>query len=206
MIKLNGVNVESQINTLTQDDSTNPHGAYHLANNPALYQPQMNNTFEFVVTDLGGLISVGTNNVIENAQEYLRLSVASAAVPHFTQQVGSISRGNSTIKFAGKPEFGDEPIVINDYIGANTKDILMSWQNLSYNVETEKVGLMSDYKKDCYLIEYTPTYQKVRQWILKGCWISGLSEGGYSADGSDKVQISATIQYDYAKIDKSELV
>lgn len=206
MIRLNGVDVNSQINTLTAEDSTMPHGAYHLADNPALYQPQLNNNFEFVVTDLDNLISVGTTDVIPNAQEYLRLAVSAATIPHFTQQVVTIPRGNSTIKAAGKPEFGDEPIVINDYIGANTKDILMSWQNLSYNVETEKVGLMSDYKKDCYLIEYTPDWQKVRQWILKGCWIQGLSEGGYSSDGSDKVQISATIQYDYAKIDKSELL
>ena len=206
MIKLNGVNVPSQINTLTADDSTNPKGAYHLANNPELYQPQMTNNFMFVVTDLSNLISVGTTNVIENAQEYLKLSVNSATVPHFTQTAGTISRGNTTIKFAGKPEFSDEPITVIDYIGANTKDILMSWQNLSYNVETEKVGLMSDYKKDCYLIEYTPDSQKVRQWILKGCWISGMTEGAYSYDGSDKQQINVTIQYDYAYIDKSGVI
>lgn len=206
MIRLNGVNVPSQTNVLTQDDSTQPHGAYHLADNPNLYQPQMSNNFEFVVTDLDGLVSVGTNNVIANAQEYLRVAVDGASVPHFTQGVVTIPRGNSSIKAAGKPEFGEEPLVINDYIGANTKDILMSWQNLSYNVDTEKVGLMSDYKKDCYLIEYTPDHQKVRQWILKGCWISGISEGGYSFDGSDVVKITATIQYDYAKIDKSELI
>lgn len=206
MIRINGVDYPSQINTLTQDDSTNPHGAYHLADNPALYQAQMTNNFEFICTDMDGLISVGTTNTIANAQEYLRLAVASTSVPHFTQDVVTISRGNSTIKMAGKPTFEQTQIVINDYIGTNTKDILMSWQNLAYNVETEKVGLASDYKKDCYLVEYTPDWQKVRQWILKGCWISGLSESGYSTDGGDKNQITVTIQYDYAKIDKSELV
>ena len=132
--------------------------------------------------------------------------MSAAAVPHFTQEPISINRGNSQIKFAGKPSFGDTSITVIDYIGANTKDILMSWQNLSYNVQTQKVGLASDYKKDCYLIERTPDGQKVRQWILKGCWISGLSDSPYSYDSSDANKITVTIQYDYAYIDKSELV
>lgn len=206
MIRINGVDTQSQINTITNEDVTNPKGAYHLADNPNLYQPQMTNNFEFVVTDLDNLISVGTNRVIANAQEYIRMAVASAEVPHFSQEPISISRGNGVIKAAGKPTFGQTSVTINDYIGTDVKDILMSWQNLSYNVDTEKVGLLSDYKKDCYLIEYTPTYQKVRQWILKGCWISNLTETGKSYDSSDKVLISLTIQYDYAKLDKSELI
>lgn len=206
MIKLNGVNVPSQTNVLTADDSTNPKGAYHLANNPELFQPQMTNNFMFVVTGLDSLLSVGTNRVIERAQDYLKMSVSAATIPHFTQTPIMIPRGNTTIKAAGKPEFQDAPIVVDDYIGANTKDILMSWQNLSYNVETEKVGLMGDYKKDCYLIEYTPDEQEVRRWKLKGCWISQINEGQYSWDGNDKQRIQVTIQYDYAYIDKSGII
>ena len=206
MIRINGVDVASQINTLTQEDSTNPKGAYHLADNPNLYQVQMTNNFEFVVTDLEKLISVGTTKTIANAQEYLRMSVDASSVPHFTQGIIEIPRGNSMIKAAGKPSFDQTTLVVNDFIGADTKDILMSWQNLSYNVDTEKVGLMSDYKKDCYLIEYTPDNQKVRQWIMKGCWVSGISETGKSNGSADKVQVTVTIQYDYAKIDKSGLL
>ena len=206
MIRINGRDLPSQINTLTQEDSTMPWGAYHIADNASIYQPQMTNNFEFICTDMSNLISVGTTNVIENAQEYLRMAVVSTQIPHFSQDPITISRGNSVIKLAGKPTFEAGQLVVMDYIGTDTKDILMSWQNLSYNVETEKVGLMSDYKKDCYLVEYTPDRQKVRQWLLKGCWISALSESPRSFDSSDKSQITATIQYDYAKIDKSELV
>ena len=182
----------------------NTYGTYHLADNPALYDPMRNNTFEFVVTGLDKLLRVGAdgseeNAYITNAQEVLRLSVDSASIPMFTQEVIPIKRGNSTIKFAGTPSFASRSIVVNDWIGADSKSALMAWQNLSYNVKTDRVGNAADYKKDCWLIEYTPDYTKqVRQWQLKGCFISGLSEDAYSMSSDGKKTISATIEYDRA--------
>lgn len=188
-------------------------GTYHLADNPQLFEVQRQNNFEFVVTDIDGIIRAGalgteSNAKINNAQEMLRLSVTKAFVPHFTQEVVNIKRGNSTLKYAGVPSFPEGSIDFNDYIGADIKSILKAWQNLSYNVRTEKVGSLdvTNYKKDCYLIEYTPDYRKVRTWRLYGCWISSLSEGEYTADSGDKHQISCTIQYDRAEIDLSEVI
>ena len=182
----------------------NTYGTYHLADNPALYDPMRNNTFEFVVTGLDKLLRVGAdgseeNAYITNAQEVLRLSVDSASIPMFTQEVIAVKRGNSTIKFAGTPSFASGSLVVNDWIGADSKSALMAWQNLSYNVKTDRVGNAADYKKDCWLIEYTPDYTKqVRQWQLKGCFISGLSEDAYSMSSDGKKTISATIEYDRA--------
>ena len=182
----------------------NTYGTYHLADNHDLYDPMRNNTFEFVVTGLDKLLRVGAdgseeNAYITNAQEVLRLSVDSASIPMFTQEVIPVKRGNSTIKFAGTPSFASGSLVVNDWIGADSKSALMAWQNLSYNVKTDRVGNAADYKKDCWLIEYTPDYTKqVRQWQLKGCFISGLSEDAYSMSSDGKKTISATIEYDRA--------
>ena len=188
-------------------------GTYHLADNPRHFEVQRNNTFEFVVTDIDGIMRAGavgteSNAHINNAQEMLRLSVVKTSIPHFTQEVIEIKRGNSTLKYAGTPSFEAGSLDFNDFIGADVKSILMAWQNLSYNVDTEKVGSIdaTNYKKDCYLIEYTPDFRKVRTWRLYGCWISGLSEGEYSYEDSGKHQVSATIQYDRAKIDLSEVI
>ena len=60
------------------------------------------------------------------------------------------------------------------------------------------VGLMSDYKKQATLIEYSPDYKKVREWTLYGCWISGISEDAYNQESGDKHKIRCTIQYDKA--------
>lgn len=206
-IKLNGVMKESTIGTA----SDTPHGTYLLANNPALYEPQRTNNFEFVVTDLDGILRAGANGdeenaYISNAQEILRIAVSSASVPHFSQGVIEIRKGNSVMKVAGVPSFPSGKIVVDDFIGADSKAVLMAWQAKAYNPVTEKVGLIGDYKKNAYLIEYTPDWQEVRRWILKGCWISSLEEGDYNKEEEGRKQITATIEYDSAVIDMTETV
>lgn len=188
-------------------------GTYHLADNPQLFEIQRQNNFEFIVTDIDGIIRAGalgteSNSKIKNAQEMLRLSVTKAFVPHFTQEVINIKRGNSTLKYAGVPSFSEGSLDFHDFIGADVKSILQAWQNLSYNVRTERVGSLdvTNYKKDCYLIEYTPDYRKVRTWRLYGCWISALSEDDYTADSGEKHMIHCTIQYDRAEIDLTEVM
>ena len=178
-------------------------GAYHLADNPNLYEVQRDNNFEFIVTGVENLLRVGadesdSNPYITNAQDILKFSVNKASIPMFQQDVITINRGNSVMKAAGRPQFPDGSIEVHDFIGADTKSVLMSWQNLSYNVETEKVGSMADYKKTCYLQEYTPDYKLVRTWKMYGCWISQLSETEFSHESNGKKVITATIQYDKA--------
>jgi len=191
------------------EQSTISHGTYHLADNPQLYEVQRKNNFEFIVTGIDNILKAGFSGVesnarIPNAQEIIRLSVTSAPIPHFTQSTIEVRRGNSTLKYAGVPTFSAGTVTVNDFIGADTKAVLMAWQNLSYNVQTEKVGLASDYKKDCYLMEYSPDFQLIRKWRLRGCWVSGLSEDAYNSDSNDKQLITMTIEYDRAEIDTSE--
>lgn len=181
-------------------------GTYYLTDNPKYYEIQRSNNFVFYVRGLSKAFKIANNKYAqENADDIIKISVNKATVPHFTQSAIQVKRGNNTMKFAGAPEFGSGSIDLNDYIGAGTKDVLLAWQNKSYDVRTEKVGLASDYKKDAYLLEYTPDYQLVRTWKLMGCWISGLSEGEYSHDSADKHTISATIEYDKAWIDISDV-
>ena len=195
-IKINGEDRVSTINT--KDTTIGGIGIQHLASNPDLYQPKLSSNFMFYVTGFENLISSTTGEKLENAEVYLKVSTDSASVPHFSQSVVTIPRGNTTIKMAGKPEFGTEPIVVNDYIGANIMEILESWQHQSYNPRTEKVGLAGDYKKEAYLVEYTPDWQQVRTWKLFGCWIQELSGDSLSYGNNDTIKVSATIQYDYA--------
>ena len=180
-------------------------GTYYLAENPKEYEIQRSNTFELRIEGLNKTLNIPQNTVAaENAEEVLKLSVSSSSVPHFTQNVIEIKRGNNTMKFAGAASFGEGTIKYNDYIGAGTKDVLVAWQQKCYNVRTEKVGLAKDYKRDATLVEYTPDFQIVRTWKLYGCWISGLSEDEYNSESADKHAVTATIQYDKAMIDISE--
>ena len=189
-------------------------GTYHLADNPQLYEPARSNNFEFIVTDIDDLIYAGTDknmpddekNHIKNGQEVLRVSVVSSSVPHFSLSKIEVKRGNNTINFAGTPTFDDGQLVLNDYMGARTKSILLAWQALAYDVTNEKVSRATNYKKDCTLVEYSPDYEEVlRTWTLKGCWISSLSEDAFSNEANDKRTVTATIVYDKAIPQKSDI-
>jgi len=197
-IKINGKTYESTVH----EESRMNHGMYHMTANNHIYQPQLSTQFEFIVTNLDGLTHLSTGEVIPNSQEMLRLAVVECDVPHFSQQPIIERRANSVQKFAGTPEFNEGRITVRDWIGADTKSILMSWQNQSYDVKTDKVGLVSDYQRDCWLVEYTPDWQEVRKWILYGCWISAITEQSYNhGERSDQRVITATIQYNRAVLD-----
>lgn len=194
--------LENKFKTSTiHDKSENTIGTYYLADRPNYYEPQRSNNFQFYVKFpekyFEGLIPQNTY-AETNAQEVLRIAVSEASVPHFTNEVITVKRGNNAMKFAGTPSFGEGSIKLEDYIGAGPKDVLLAWQRKVYDVETEKVGLASDYKQNAWLTEYTPDGQVVRTWKLSGCWISGLSEDSYSHESNEKRAITATIQYDKA--------
>ena len=210
MIRINGIDYASTANDSSVPGA--PYGTYELANNPNIYEIQRTNNFEFIVTGLEGIKKAGfsddetdPNTFVANGQEIIRMAVSEAFIPSFQQSVINIRRGNSELKYAGVPSFSSGSIQLNDYIGVDLYGTLMAWQNLSYNVRTEKVGLASDYKKLCYVVEYTPDYQQVRRFKLEGCWISNLSSSGLSSDSNQNMKVTATIEYDRATIDTSEL-
>ena len=70
----------------------------------------------------------------------------------------------------------------------------------------EKVGLAKDYKRTAYLLEYTPTFQLVRTWVLEGCWVSGISEGEYDHDSADARVMDVTFVYDKAYLDPDSVI
>lgn len=180
-------------------NSNNGIGIKYLATNPKHYEIQRSNNFVFYV-DLAGVVVNNSEYATANANSVIQVACSKTFVPHFKQDVIQIKRGNNTIKYAGVASFDSGSISVRDYIGSGAKDLLMAWQRQSYDVDTEKVGLATDYKKDAYLLEYTPDYQLVRSWQLHGCWISALSEGEYSHDSNDAKSIDVTIEYDWADV------
>ena len=194
--------------------------AHHIATNLRNYEAARTGFFTFIVDDLDGIVRAdysGTQSEpadsdrIAKAQEYLKLNVLSASVPHFSITPLEYRRGNEQIKFAGVPTFDSGTIKVEDVVGLDTKSILMAWQALAYDVNTRKGGRMGDwtdadgvlhkgYKKTCTLAEYTQDYQLIRSWTLYGCWISDFSEEDFDKENDAKRTISVTIQYDRAEM------
>ena len=180
--------------------------AYHLSTGThRAYQPAKKNFFEFIVEDLDNLLKPGVevdlaedSDYITNGQEVIRLTVNKAPVPHFELNDIEIRKGNSIVHYAGTPTFNDGTLEVDDMIGAQSKAVLEAWQNLAYNVVTDKGGRAIDYKKNATLIEYTSDHVKVRSWRLIGCWIKNISEDDYDKTNDDLVRVQGTIRYDRA--------
>ena len=181
-------------------------GAYHFSANKAVYEIQRGNNFEFIIDPkLNNMVAYGMESkTFPNAQEYIRLSVSSVSVPHYSQNAIEVRRGNTSVKYAGPISWGSGSLECYDFIGAETKDILMAWQAKSGNPLYQTVAQQSEYKMDATLVEYTPDYsERVRVWKLDGCWISSMSEQNFSQDANGARAISCTIEYDRAYVDYS---
>lgn len=187
--------------------------AYHLANNPTMFEPARSNTFRFIVTNFDNLLRAGADpdsatdsDYLRNAQETLELAVVSFEPPKFSLGTIEIRRANSVMKAAGMPTFNTGSLVVTDYVGANTKGILAAWQGLAYNVKTDKIGYMTDYKKDCYVLEYDVNSRLINQYLLHGCWVQDLTPDTFDVTaGDNKRNITAVIQYDWAELLPSDV-
>lgn len=178
-------------------------GTYHITSNPNSFEIARSNYFTLVVENLGALvrsdfslIEPTEDDLIQNGQEVIKLSVSKASVPHFSISPIEIRRGNSVVKYAGVPTFAAGSLEAQDFVGIDTKSVLMAWQAKAYDVINDVGGRAADYKKNCTLIEYDQAHNEIRHWELIGCWISSITEDDFdvSADGDRK--ITCEFQYD----------
>ena len=174
------------------------------------WEPQRTNNFEIVIEGLDILptanysetgdpeTSGSDENVLypPSAAERIMLSVDSFSAPSIEIAQITTQYGNNSIKWAGKPEFPNTSLVINDYIGIKTEQILAAWFRCAYDFKSEKIGLARHYKKTAYLIEYDPKGGQARVWRLDGCWLASFNLGEWSQDGNNQRKLNATLVYD----------
>lgn len=173
-------------------------GSYHMIGQDE-WEPQRTNNFEIQFPNLGQLYTIDQHLALPgNASDLLTLSVKSVSYPATTISPLKVSYGNNSINFAGKPEYGDVTIVVNDFIGIQTERIIMGWHRLVYDPKTEKVGRASVYKRDGYLFEYSPDGDIVRRTQLRGCFPGTVTPGNFSNDDNSIREIDITFYVDVA--------
>jgi len=185
-------------------------GAGHMVYTPE-WEPQRTNNFEVVIENLDYLATadsigtataypsdLGNHGIIKppSAAERIMLSVDSFSAPTIEIATITTQYGNNSIKWAGKPEFPNSTLTINDYIGIQTERILAAWFRCAYDFKSEKIGLARDYKKIAHLIEYDPKGGSARVWRLDGVWLASFNLGDWSQDGNAQRKIQATLVYD----------
>lgn len=133
-----------------------------------------------------------------NAADIIRLNVTKTSVPQFSVGVEQYRRGNEVVKFATVPEWEEGTLEVDDVVGVNTKDILISWLYLAYNPHTRMGGRMKDYKKNAILQEFTQDYELIREWEIKGIFLNKVTDSEFDRENDSKRKISCTFQYDRA--------
>jgi hypothetical protein len=134
----------------------------------------------------------------EKAADILRLNVVKTSVPQFTVETASYRRGNDVVNFATTPTWKEGNLVVDDVVGVNTKDILISWLYLAYNPHTRMGGRMKDYKKRATLQEYTQDYELIREWEIDGIFVTGVEDADFDRENDGKRQLTVAFKYDRA--------
>ena len=129
-------------------------GTYHISQNIQDYESARSNFFTLLIEDLGDLVYpqfayTGENedneyvtgkNTGRTAQDIIKLSVNKSFVPHFDLGQIEVKRGNSVVKFADVPTWQSGTLDFQDFVGLETKNVLMAWQALAYDVITDTQG------------------------------------------------------------------
>ena len=205
-------------------NDTNKLGTYHISSDIQNYESARSNFFALLIEDFDDLLYPEFSTTGENAgneyvtgtrfgkksgQEVIKLSVNKMFVPHFTLGQVEVRRGNSIVKFTDTPTWDSGTIELQDFVGLETKNVLMAWQALAYDVVSDTQGRAGDwvdkdgvahrgYKRNCTLVEYSPDHEQIRYWNLIGCWISAISESTFDVEATGARSLSVTLQYDRA--------
>lgn len=138
-------------------NDTNKLGTYHISSDLQNYESARSNFFTLLVEDLDDLLYPEFSYTGENAdneyvtksakrsgQEIIKLSVNKMFVPHFSLGQIEIKRGNSVVKFTDTPTWDSGTIELQDFVGLQTKNVLMAWQALAYDVVSDTQGRAAD--------------------------------------------------------------
>lgn len=189
--------IDNAVNRKHTDTSYLRKGTGHMVRDES-WEPQRINNFEVVIEGLDTLRLAGTDKNINlgSMAERIMLSVDSFSAP--TIEIAQITThyANNSIKWAGKPDFPNSSLVINDYIGQRVETLLAAWFQAAYNFKNETIGLAKHYKKTAYLIEYAPDGSESRVWRLEGCWLASFQLGDWNQQGNEQRKLNATLVYD----------
>ena len=181
-----------------------------ISENLSSYEAARSGFFILVVDGLDDLLKPNYRGEAENAedsdrikkaQETLKLSVTKCPVPHFEIATNEYRRGNDVVKFAGVPTWNGGTITVADYVGLDTKSLLMSWLYKAYNPHTRKGGRMKDYKKTATLCEYTQDYELIRTWTIEGMFITKITEDDFDKENDGPSKLNVEFVFDRATVD-----
>ena len=123
--------------------------------------------------------------------------VKTASAPSFEDEEVKLDHINTYRKIRGKREWGNMDMTLYDPITPSGAQAVMDWARLSYESVTGRAGYSDFYKKDLTLNILGPVGDVVSEWVIKGAFITSMSQGDFDWASSDVAELSITVAMDY---------
>lgn len=163
-------------------------GASHLASQG--YEVQRTNNFEIQIDNVSN-------------SEALRLSVVSGFLPSESNEVITLSYGNTKVTVAGVTNFNNNgSLVVRDLVQEDIEKMIDEWRSTVARKDNDAIGFAYDYKKTAKVTQSAPDGTLLRVWDLEGVWPSAVDYGSISYESAGVKTISITLQYDKARINR----
>ena len=101
-------------------------------------------------------------------------------------------------KIKGKANWDNVTAELYDPVTPSGAQAVMEWVRLSHESVTGRDGYSDFYKKDLHIHTLGPVGDVVEEWILKGAFVSAASFGDMDWGTAEAMNISITINMDYA--------
>ena len=124
--------------------------------------------------------------------------IKTANRPQITFDEVELNHMNVTRYVKGKGKWQTLQITLYDPIVPSAAQAAMEWIRLSHESVTGRDGYSDFYKKDVTFNVLGPVGDIVEEWTLKGTWIQDATFGDMSFDDDTPMEITLTLQYDYA--------
>ena len=144
------------------------------------FEPKMKNRF---VMEIDGIPS------------YL---IKTMARPQVTFEAVTLDHINVKRYVKGKATWAPINITLYDPIVPSGAQSVNEWIRQHHESVTGVDGYASEYKKDITFKLLSPNGEIVKQWILKGAFITDANFNELSWETATEVDIALTLQYDYA--------
>ena len=149
--------------------------------NARIFEPKVQNRF---------LMSMGDTGIPA-------FMIKNVTAPNFEDEVVKLDHINTYTKIRGKREWGNMDMTLYDPITPSGAQAVMDWARLSYESVTGRAGYRDFYKKEIKLQILGPVGDVVSEWVLKGSFVTSMSQGSFDWATSDVAELTMTVAMDY---------
>jgi len=123
--------------------------------------------------------------------------IKQVSAPSFEDESIKLDHINTYRKIRGKREWQTMDMTLYDPITPSGAQAVMDWARLSYESVTGRAGYSDFYKKDLVLNVLGPVGDIVSEWVIKGAFITSMSQGDFDWSNSEVAELQITVDMDY---------